>query len=33
MVSQDSFDIASLQTTDATTEATFQYVLSAAAKF
>lgn len=32
-VVEQSFDISSLETTDATTEATFQYVMSAAARF
>jgi len=33
LVVEASFDIARLETTDATTEATFQYVMSAAARF
>ena len=33
LIIETSFDVARLETTDATTEATFQYVMSAAAKF
>jgi hypothetical protein len=33
LVIESSFDVTRLETTDATTEATFQYVMSAAARF